>query len=425
MTAALIIIFIVAYALIALEEPLGINKSAAALVGAGVLWTVFAMASGNPHGLDEQLSASLVSTAQVAFFLIGAMTIVEVIDSHDGFEIITSRLRARGLSSLVWLIAGTSFFLSAVLDNLTTAIIMVSLLRRLVSVREDRLMFAGLVILCANAGGAWSPIGDVTTTMLWIGGQVTSSAIITRLFLPSLVNALVPTLIIAWMFRGRVFALPEAAPAQSDTSQFERRLMFFLGLAALLAVPLFKMLTHLPPFMGILLGLGIVWMVGDLIHSRNPADESSRITIAESLTRIDLAAIVFFIGILLAVATLDHAGVLAGIGAWLNAHIGRIDVIIALIGLLSAVIDNVPMVAGVMGMFSLADHPTDSFLWEFLAYCAGTGGSILIIGSAAGVAAMGIERIGFLWYLRRFAPLALGGYVAGALVYLAEARLFS
>ncbi len=425
MTVALIIIFVVAYALIALEEPLGINKSAAALVGAGVLWTVFALTSGDPHGLDEQLSASLVSTAQVAFFLIGAMTIVEVIDSHDGFEMVTSRLRARSLSSLAWLIAGASFFLSAVLDNLTTAIIMVSLLRKLVRVREDRMMLAGLVIICANAGGAWSPIGDVTTTMLWIGGQVTSTAIITRLFVPSLVNALVPTLIIVWMFRGRAFAVPEAALSSSDTSQFERRLMFFLGLGALLAVPLFKTVTHLPPFMGILLGLGVVWMVGDVIHRRNPADDAPRITIAEALTRIDLSAIVFFIGILLAVATLEHSGVLGGIAAWLDAHIGRLDVITALIGLLSAVIDNVPMVAAAMGMFSLDIHPTDSFLWEFLAYCAGTGGSILIIGSAAGVAAMGIERIGFVWYLRRFGPMALAGYVAGGLVYLAEARLFA
>ena len=425
MTAALIAIFIIAYAFIALEEPLGINKSAAALVGAGVLWTVLAMASGDPHVVDEQLGQSLKSTAQVAFFLIGAMTIVEVIDSHDGFEVVTRRLRARSLSSLVWLIAGTSFFLSAVLDNLTTAIIMVSLLRKLVPAREDRMMLAGLVIICANAGGAWSPIGDVTTTMLWIGGQVTSKAIITRLFLPSLVNALVPTLIVAWTFRGRAFAAPEGAPALSDTSQFERKLMFFLGLGALLAVPVFKTVTHLPPFLGILLGLGVVWMIGDIIHRRNPADDTPRITIAEALSRIDLSAIVFFIGILLAVATLEHSGVLAGIAGWLDVHIGRLDVITALIGLLSAVIDNVPMVAAAMGMFSLDVHPTDSFLWEFLAYCAGTGGSILIIGSAAGVAAMGIERIGFVWYLRRFGPLALGGYVAGAAVYLAEARLFS
>ncbi|MEO7247908.1 MAG: sodium:proton antiporter NhaD [Novosphingobium sp.] len=420
MTAALIIMFVVAYAFIALEEPLGINKSAAALVGAGVLWTVYATASGDPHLIDKELSTSLVSTAQVAFFLIGAMTIVEVIDSHDGFEMVTSRLRARSLSSLAWLIAGASFFLSAVLDNLTTAIIMVSLLRKLVPLREDRMMLAGLVIICANAGGAWSPIGDVTTTMLWIGGQVTTAAIITRLFLPSLVNALVPTLIIVWIFRGRSFAMAEPAPTPSDTSPSEQRLMFALGLGALLAVPVFKTVTHLPPFLGILLGLGVVWVVGDLIHRRNPADDSPRITIAAALTRIDLSAIVFFIGILLAVATLEHAGVLEGIAQWLDAHIGRLDVIAALIGLFSAVIDNVPMVAATMGMFSLDAHPTDSFLWEFLAYCAGTGGSILIIGSAAGVAAMGIERIGFLWYLRRFGPMALAGYVAGALVYLAE-----
>ena len=425
MTAALIIIFIVAYALIALEEPLGINKSAAALVGAGVLWTVFAMASGNPHGLDEQLSASLVSTAQVAFFLIGAMKIVEVIDSHDGFEIITSRLRARGLSSLVWLIAGTSFFLSAVLDNLTAAIVMVSLLSKLASDADDRRMLAALIIIAANAGGAWSPIGDVTTTMLWIGGHVTTGAIITRLIVPSIVNMIVPLAIITFAMRARIVTIPQTDdPAERTfTTAFERNLMFSLGLAVLLAVPLFKALTHLPPFIGVLLGLGILWVVGDWVHRDKREAVRTRMTIAHALTRIDMSAIVFLIGILLAVATLEHAGVLDALARWLLATFGRLDVIVLLIGLGSAVIDNVPMVAAAMGMFDLASYPPDSFVWEFLAYCAGTGGSILVIGSAAGVAAMGIERIGFMWYARRIGPLALAGYFAGAGTYLLQSHL--
>ena len=423
MIFALVAIFVVAYAFIALEEPLGINKSAAGLVGAGLLWTVYALGTGHPAHVDEQLAESLVGTAQIAFFLIGAMTVVEVIDSHDGFEVVTRHMRARSLSSLAWMIAGVTFFLSALLDNLTTAIVMVSLLRKLVPERADRLLFCGLVIICANAGGAWSPIGDVTTTMLWIGGQVTSSAIITRLFLPSLVNALIPTLLVAFSVRGKPFALAAGGDDLSGSSEFERRLMFGLGLGVLIAVPVFKAATHLPPFLGILFGLGIVWVVGDVVHRRNAAEDSPRVTIAQALTRIDLSAIVFFIGILLAVATLEHSGVLAAIAAWLENHVGRIDVIVVLIGLLSAVIDNVPMVAAAMGMFSLDVHPTDSFLWEFLAYCAGTGGSILIIGSAAGVAAMGIERMEFLWYLRRFGPMALAGYFAGAIVYLIQAQL--
>jgi Na+/H+ antiporter NhaD/arsenite permease-like protein len=429
MTAVLIIVFVLVYLAIALEEPLRINKSAAALVGAGLLWTIYAMASGDAALADEQLNESLVGTAQIAFFLMGAMTIVEVVDAHDGFAVITSRLTARTMATLAIFLCIVTFFLSAVLDNLTTTIVMVSLLKRLLDNQRDRLVMAGLIVISANAGGAWSPIGDVTTTMLWIGGQVTTVPIVTRLIVPSLINMLVPLAIVAWSLRGKPIVAPPAIaqPGQtrSDTTPFERNLMFTLGLIALLSVPVFKAVTHLPPFLGILFGLGILWAIGDLVHRDKDQSEGERITIADALKRIDMSAIVFFIGILLAVATLEHAGVLAALARWLDTEIGRLDVIVLAFGLLSAIVDNVPMVAAAMGMYDMATHPPDSFLWEFMAYCAGTGGSILIIGSAAGVAAMGAEKIDFIWYMRRFGGLALAGYFAGALVYIAQANLLS
>jgi Na+/H+ antiporter NhaD/arsenite permease-like protein len=423
MIELLVTIFVVAYAAIALEEPLKISKSAAALVGAGVLWAVYAISSNDPGTVDEQLGHSLIATAQIVFFLMGAMAVVEIVDAHEGFDLITSRLRARTLATLTIFISAVTFFLSAVLDNLTTTIVMVSLLKRLLDRREDRLMLAGMIVISANAGGAWSPIGDVTTTMLWIGGQVTTGAIVSRLILPSLVNMLVPLAIVAWTLKGRPIVPPAQVPADHKAAlTFEKNLMFALGLTALLAVPLFKAVTHLPPFVGILLGLGVIWGIGDVLHGRkSPA--AGRVTIGDALTRIDLSSIIFFIGILLAVATLEHAGVLGALARWMDAAIGRLDVIVLIIGAVSAVIDNVPMVAAAIGMYPLEMHPRDSFLWEFLAYCAGTGGSMLIIGSAAGVAAMGIERIEFLWYLKRFGLLALAGYAAGAAVYIAQSAI--
>lgn len=425
MIEILIVIFVVAYAVIALEEPLKVSKSAAALVGAGVLWAVYALSNGNPELVDEQLSESLIGTAQIVFFLMGAMTVVEVVDAHDGFDVITSRLRARTLATLTMYICVATFLLSAVLDNLTTTIVMVSLLKRLLKERDDRLMLAGMIVISANAGGAWSPIGDVTTTMLWIGGQVTTGAIVTKLIVPSIVNMLVPLAIVSWVLKGKPIVAPDTpvavAGAPVGTAPFEKNLMFALGLAVLLAVPVFKGITHLPPFVGILLGLGVLWAVGDILHRKGPP--AGRVTVADALARIDMAAIIFFIGILLAVATLEHAGVLATLARWLDTAIGRLDIIVMIIGLVSAVVDNVPMVAAAIGMYSLEAHPQDSFLWEFMAYCAGTGGSILIIGSAAGVAAMGIEKIDFIWYVKRFSPLAIAGYVAGALVYIAQYQI--
>jgi NhaD family Na+/H+ antiporter len=423
MTTCLVLIFVVTYAAIAFEHPLKVNKSASALLGAGLLWSVYVLMAADAQAVGHELSETLVGTAQIVFFLMGAMTIVEVVDAHEGFDVITSRIRTQSLTVLLWLISWVTFFLSAILDNLTTAIVMVSLLAKLLAKREDRLYFAGIIVIAANAGGAWSPIGDVTTTMLWIGGQITPANIIQTLFVPSVVNLLVPLLIVTWQLRGqRVEAPPPMAlnATAHTTSGFERNLMFFLGLGVLVAVPAFKTVTHLPPFMGVLLGLGLLWLVGDLVHKDKPAEVRQPLDLSAALSRIDLSSIVFFIGILLAVATLEHTHVLSALAQWLDHTVGRIDVIVMIIGVFSAIVDNVPLVAASMGMYDLAQYPTDHFLWEFLAYCAGTGGSILIIGSAAGVAAMGIEKIDFMWFARRISWLALAGYIAGALVYIAE-----
>jgi Na+/H+ antiporter NhaD/arsenite permease-like protein len=422
MLTAIAAIFIIAYLAIALEHPLGINKSASALIGAGLLWTVYALGMGDAHLVSEQLGETLMGTAQVVFFLMGAMTIVELVDAHNGFDVITGRIKTARLTSLMWLVGTVTFFLSAILDNLTTTIVMVSLIRKLLHKQDDRLFFAGIIVIAANAGGAWSPIGDVTTTMLWIGGQITSLAIMKALFLPSVVSLLVPLAVTAYLLRGRPVVAPPRDSVEADfqTSAFERNLMFFLGLAILVAVPAFKTITHLPPFMGILFGLGLLWLVGDLVHRKKEDLHKQRLTLVHALSRIDLASIVFFIGILLAVATLEHTHMLRSLAGWLDQAIGRQDLIVMSIGLASAVVDNVPLVAAAMGMYSLQVYPTDHFLWEFLAYCAGTGGSILIIGSAAGVAAMGLERISFGWYLKHISGLALLGYLAGAAVYLIE-----
>ena len=427
MLTALIVVFIVAYAAIALEHPIGINKSASALVGAGLLWTIYALGAGDNHLVAEKLNETLAATAQIVFFLMGAMAIVEVVDSHNGFEVVTSRIKTTRLSSLMWLIGFVTFFLSAVLDNLTTTIVMISLLKKLLDKPEDRLFFAGIIVIAANAGGAWSPIGDVTTTMLWIGGQITSVNIIQSLLLPSLINLLAPLTITAIALRGREVVAP-ARKLDGDaymTSAFERKLMFFLGIGILVAVPVFKTVTHLPPFMGILFGLGLLWLVGELIHRDKEQEHKESLTLTHALQRIDMASIIFFIGILLAVATLEHTHILSALAGWLDHAVGRHDVIVLLLGLLSAVVDNVPLVAASMGMYSLTQFPADHFLWEFIAYCAGTGGSILIVGSAAGVAAMSLEKIHFFWYVRKISGLALAGYFAGAAVYILQHRLFA
>jgi len=424
MLTALVLIFVLAYAAIALEHPLKVNKSASALIGAGLLWTVYALSMGDPQVVSEQLGESLMGTAQIVFFLMGAMTIVEVVDAHNGFEVITSRIKTAKLSSLMWMVGFVTFFLSSILDNLTTTIVMVSLMKKLLKERDDRLFFAGIIVIAANAGGAWTPIGDVTTTMLWIGGQITTTAIMKGLFIASMINLLVPLGVVAMILRGRpVVGVPSARGSQLRATSFEKNLMFFLGLGILVAVPAFKTVTHLPPFLGILFGLGILWLVGDLIHKNKEDDEKNHLTLVHALTRIDMGSIVFFIGILLAVASLEHSHILTSVAQWLDKAVGRQDVIVIIIGLVSAVVDNVPLVAASMGMYSLTQFPADSFLWEFMAYCAGTGGSILIIGSAAGVAAMGLEKIDFIWYAKKISWLALIGYFGGAAAYIVQYQL--
>jgi len=421
---AIVTIFVIAYAAIALEHPLKINKSASALVGAGLLWTFYAALSGDHDLIDKQLNESVSSTAQIVFFLIGAMTIVEVIDAHNGFEVITSLIHTRRQATLMWLVGFVTFFLSAILDNLTTTIVMISLMRKLLGDHRERLFFASMIVIAANAGGAWSAIGDVTTTMLWIGGQITPLAIIKGVFLASLINLVVPLAAVAYLLKGREVVTPQGQRDEAlRTTVSERNLTFYLGLGILILVPAFKAVTHLPPFMGILFGLGILWLVGELIHRHKEEDQKAHLTLASALKRIDMNSIVFFIGILLAVAALEHTHVLEMLAKWLDANIGRQDAIVVMLGLLSAVVDNVPLVAASMGMYSLAQYPPDSFLWEFIAYCAGTGGSILIIGSAAGVAAMGLEKIHFFWYVRRISGLALLGYLGGAAVYVVQYKL--
>jgi Na+/H+ antiporter NhaD/arsenite permease-like protein len=344
------------------------------------------------------------------------MAIVEVIDAHDGFEVVTSRIRSRSLVGLLWLLALLTFVLSAILDNLTTTIVMVSLIRSLLDRESDRLFFASIVVIAANAGGAWSPMGDVTTTMLWIGGQISALGIVSALFMASAANLFVSLAVASQQFAGRSFS-QKLEGSVSPVPPFERNLMFFLGIGILVLVPAFKQWTHLPPFMGILFGLGVLWLAGELLH-RSEGPSRERKTVAHALSRIDHSSIVFFLGILFAVATLEHSNILVGLADWLNRIVGRQEVIVLLLGLLSAIVDNVPLVAASMSMYNLSEFPTDSFIWQFIAYCAGTGGSILIIGSAAGVAAM--EKIKFGWYLRRVSWLALLGYFAGAGVYLAQ-----
>ncbi|HRD73722.1 MAG TPA: sodium:proton antiporter NhaD, partial [Aquimonas sp.] len=346
MLTALIVIFVLAYLAIALEHPIHINKAASALIGAGLLWTVYALGTGDHHLVGEQLGESLMATAQIVFFLMGAMTIVEVVDAHDGFDVITSRIRTTKLSSLMWLVGFVTFFLSAILDNLTTTIVMISLMKKLLEKPSDRLFFAGIIVIAANAGGAWSPIGDVTTTMLWIGGQITALNIIEGVLLASLANLLVPLGITAFLLRGQMVVAPQRGDTGATlTPVLERNIMFFLGLGVLVAVPAFKTVTHLPPFMGILFGLGLLWLVGDLIHKKKSDDEKGHLTLVHALSRIDMSSLVFFIGILLAVATLEHTHILTNLAGWLDSTVGRQDIIVLIIGMVSAIVDNVPLVA--------------------------------------------------------------------------------
>ncbi len=451
MELLIIIIFVVGYLAIALEHPIKINKTASALVTAVVCWTIFTV-SGSPETLlnserylhfihelgdkaatlsagelhleyvVEQLGHHLNEIAQILFFLMGAMTIVELVDAHHGFKFITDRIKTKNPIALLWVVCIVAFFLSSVLDNLTTTIVMVSLIRKLIPDKEMRLFFAGMIVIAANAGGAWSPIGDVTTTMLWIGGQISAVSIMKSLIIPSIVCTLVPLLFLTFTMKGTLGDFKEEGES-SGSSVKTGNLMLVLGVGALISVPIFKTVTHLPPYMGMLLGLGILWVVSELINPDMDEAERKNYTASHALAKIDMPSVLFFLGILLAVGSLQSMGTLANFANYLNTTIGDNRIIITLIGVLSAIVDNVPLVAASMGMYSLETYPMDDFIWTYLAYCAGTGGSILIIGSAAGVAAMGMEKIEFGWYLKRISFLAALGYFAGAGVYLLMAQL--
>lgn len=417
MEAAVIAVFVIGYLAIALEHPIKINKTASALLTGVICWTIYAL--GSSGHVSEELAHHLSKVSEILFFLMGAMTIVELVDAYEGFRIITDRIQTKNPKVLLWMICWVTFFLSAILDNLTTSIVMVSLLRKLIPNKDMRMFFAGMVVIAANAGGAWTPIGDVTTTMLWIGGQISTINIMTILIVPSIVCLLVPLLLLTFTLKGELGEPKVTTKKATDHGPVKgSTTMLILGVCALIFVPIFKTVTHLPPYVGMLLGLGVLWVVSELINPH--ADEAARkpYTAAGALTRIDSASVLFFLGILLAVGSLESMTILNQFAAWLDQTVGSQTVIVTLIGILSAIVDNVPLVAASMGMYSLDVYPMDSFIWEYLAYCAGTGGSILIIGSAAGVAVMGMEKIDFIWYIKRISLIAMLGYFAGAGAYL-------
>ncbi len=418
MVTLLILVFVIGYIGIVLEHNISIDKSSSALLTGALCWTVVSFMSHDKELMNEELLHHLSEIASILFFLMGAMTIVELIDTYDGFDIITDRITTRSQVKLLWIIAILTFFLSAILDNLTTTIVMVTLVKKLIEKENLRLMFVGLIVVAANAGGAWSPMGDVTTTMLWIGGQITASNIITSLILPSLVCMLVPLLVIAPSLKGTLPQKLFSGDEEKHHTKFEKYAIFFTGLGGLVSVPVFKTITHLPPFVGMLLALGVLWLVTELLLKNKEDHYRNKYSVYRALEKVDMPSVLFFLGILLAVSALQTEGVLTSLATTLAENISSQTVIVTLIGLLSAVVDNVPLVAASMGMYSLEQFPTDDTFWKLLAYCAGTGGSALIIGSAAGVAAMGMEKISFFWYVKKISWLALIGYFAGIGVYL-------
>ncbi|MDR1459469.1 MAG: sodium:proton antiporter NhaD [Bacteroidales bacterium] len=448
----IIILFVVGYGCIALEHPLKINKTASALLLGVALWTLMVLGGdtailnpdilelfnrttsslkgGEESGLipwiiEHELPMQLGKISEILFFLLGAMTIVELIDTYGGFKIITDKIKTSSRVHFLWIISILAFFMSAVLDNMTTTIVMVTLLRKLIDNKQERWFYASMIVLAANAGGAWSPIGDVTTIMLWVAKKVSATNIIIKTFFTSFVSLIVPLIILSFKMKGN-FARPQntAHANLSDevsTSYKERLLILCAGVGALLFVPIFKSLTHLPPYLGMLAGLGALWILTELLKRRRPDRDNNKLAVTAILSRIDMPSILFFLGILLAVAALEVCGHLTLLAGSLNnlplGEPAKYLVINYIIGLLSSIIDNVPLVAGAMGMYSFG---MDHYFWEFLAYCAGTGGSILIIGSAAGIAAMGLEKIDFIWYVKKISLLAIIGYTAGALTFIAQ-----
>ena len=421
MVGLLLVVFVLGYLLITLEHSIHINKAATALITAVICWTILVL---SPDYKAESLNAlghHLSSIAEIVFFLLGAMTIVELIDAHDGFQNITEKIKTTNKTKLIWTIALVTFFLSAVLDNLTSTIVMISIINKLVKDKMVKWQLLGLVIISSNAGGAWSPIGDVTTTMLWIGHQVTPLNIIKETFFASLACMVVPTLIISYRIKGTIDLHETTITNQNALSNArDRNLVFFIGIACLLFVPIFKTITHLPPYMGMLFSLGLMWVLTELMHSKKDIDEKGTLSVNHALRKIDTPSILFFFGILMSIAALDQVGLLKQSALWMDQTIGDIKIIAMIIGLLSSILDNVPLVAALQSMYGLDIYPTDHYFWELLAYTAGTGGSVLIIGSAAGVAVMGLEKIDFFWYLKNISWIAFIGFITGAIVFILE-----
>ena len=414
----LLIIFAIGYLAIAFEHQIKLNKAASALITGVLCWTIYILNGADHDVAHHALLEHMGEISGILFFLLGAMTIVELIDAHDGFEPISSSIKTTNKFKLLAIIAILAFFLSAVLDNLTTTIVFISLIAKLVKDTKEKLVFASIIVITANAGGAWSPIGDVTTTMLWIGNQVTSNELIRTVFLPSFVSIILPLIGLGYSLKGKI------APIQKDDSIInrskpsERNLVLIIGLLSLLFVPVFKTWTGLPPFMGMLLSLGVMWLITEMIHSGKDTMDKDNLSVNFAIRKIDTPSILFFLGILISVAALQTAGTLKEMADYLNQQISDQKLIVVVLGLFSAVIDNVPLVAATQGMYSLTEFPTDHPFWLFLAYCSGTGGSILIIGSAAGVAAMGLTKIEFFWYLKKVSFWAIIGYLSGAAVFV-------
>jgi Na+/H+ antiporter NhaD/arsenite permease-like protein len=430
MYTLMIALFVLGYAAIAFEHSIKIDKAASALITGVVLWAVYVLSGANLHDAEHHLLEHVSEIASILFFLLGAMTIVEVVDAHQGFSIITDRIKTDKTVVLLWILGWLTFFLSAVLDNLTTSIVMVSLIRKLVKDQHLRWVFGGIIIIAANAGGAWSPIGDVTTTMLWIGGYVSTGNLISYIFLPSVAVLLAPLIYLSFTMKG-TFERPETIEHHGHhaiVSTAEKTRALIVGVGGLLFVPVFKTVTHLPPFMGMMLSLGVLWVVTDLMHRRKIDSVRSELGILGVIRRIDTPSVLFFLGILLAVASLQTAGQLKDLATGLDSAFDTttqtgVYLVGGIIGVLSAIVDNVPLVAAAMGMYDMVPgtyFAQDDFFWKFLAFTAGTGGSLLIIGSAAGVAVMGLEKIPFGWYLKKISALALIGYLAGIAVYAVQ-----
>lgn len=440
MVTSLIVIFVIGYLAIALEHPIKVDKTASALLLGMVMWIVYALGADSmipakslEYVVNVEIVENLGEITQTLLFLIGAMTIVELVDVHGGFSIITENIKARQKKTLLWVLCGTTFILSAVLDNLTTTIVMVMLLRKLVSSQRDRWLYAGMIVISANTGGAWSPIGDVTTIMLWVKGNVTAPALVSFVLLPSVVALIVPLVIISRQLKGRLGEMAKSTSVATTSytcTHREQLTLFTLGICGLIFVPVFKTITHLPPFIGMLLVLGVLWVFTECFYNgKKMLDRAKEHRIPRVISRIDMPSILFFLGILMAVAVLQATGILASMAEWLDTNVHSVYIINVLLGVLSSIVDNVPLVAAAMGMYPVADATAtgyaahfvvDGCFWEFLSYCAGVGGSILIIGSAAGVIAMGIEKINFGWYLKKISIPALLGYLAGAAVYILE-----